>query len=299
MHQPEPLEPSRHTAGSDGDFDDLPDVPDAPDEPPPGGDGPMGSDDDAVKQIRRRVSPFGWLVILTVLGVGGGTGYYMLNAAIQESRDEREKEEGRIELSRILQQNLPEAQTAEQVRAVYNRYHSENVRMSARRILAGLRDPQAVPMLIDGLAFEGVARAQAALGLAEIGLPAAESAKARLLAVLPLTDPQRDRVEVAWALVVLNEPSAWPTVREMLEAGAHGFVEKTAGLGEFKKGLETIANGGTYFGPGVAALLRTVVANNSPASGVDDPHAGIPAGGDEPSAVGAQDGVFDPAVAAR
>ena len=33
---------------------------------------------------------------------------------------------------------------------------------------------------------------------------------------------------------------------------------------EFKKGLETVANGGTYFGPGVAALLRNVVANNNP-----------------------------------
>ena len=50
-------------------------------------------------------------------------------------------------------------------------------------------------------------------------------------------------------------------VREMLEAGAHGFVEKTAGLFEFKKGLETVANGGTYFGPAVAALLRNVVAH--------------------------------------
>jgi DNA-binding NarL/FixJ family response regulator len=58
-------------------------------------------------------------------------------------------------------------------------------------------------------------------------------------------------------------------VREMLEAGAHGFVEKTAGLSEFKKGLETIANGGTYFGPGVAALLRNVVANNTPTTGID------------------------------
>ncbi len=58
-------------------------------------------------------------------------------------------------------------------------------------------------------------------------------------------------------------------IREMLEAGAHGFVEKTAGLMEFKKGLETVANGGTYFGPGVAALLRNVVANNNPASGAD------------------------------
>jgi DNA-binding NarL/FixJ family response regulator len=58
-------------------------------------------------------------------------------------------------------------------------------------------------------------------------------------------------------------------VREMLEAGAHGFVEKTAGLAEFKKGLETVSNGGTYFGPGVAALLRNVVANNSPSTGAD------------------------------
>src|SRR5690606_5241249 len=38
-------------------------------------------------------------------------------------------------------------------------------------------------------------------------------------------------------------------IREMLESGAHGFVEKTAGLFEFKKGLETVAHGGTYFGP--------------------------------------------------
>lgn len=50
-------------------------------------------------------------------------------------------------------------------------------------------------------------------------------------------------------------------VREMLEAGAHGFVEKTAGLFEFKKGLHTVGRGGTYFGPSVAALMRDVVAN--------------------------------------
>jgi len=58
-------------------------------------------------------------------------------------------------------------------------------------------------------------------------------------------------------------------VREMLEAGAHGFVEKTAGLFEFKKGLETVANGGTYFGPAVAALLRNVVANPSASTSSD------------------------------
>jgi DNA-binding NarL/FixJ family response regulator len=58
-------------------------------------------------------------------------------------------------------------------------------------------------------------------------------------------------------------------VREMLEVGAHGFVEKTAGLVEFKKGLETVSRGGTYFGPGIAALLRSVVASKSPDSGIE------------------------------
>lgn len=52
-------------------------------------------------------------------------------------------------------------------------------------------------------------------------------------------------------------------VREMLECGAHGFVEKTAGLIELRKGLETVANGGTYFGPAISGLLRNVVANPS------------------------------------
>ncbi len=50
-------------------------------------------------------------------------------------------------------------------------------------------------------------------------------------------------------------------VREMLEAGAHGFVEKTAGFLDFKKGLSTIAAGGTYFGPSIADVLRKVVAH--------------------------------------
>jgi DNA-binding NarL/FixJ family response regulator len=58
-------------------------------------------------------------------------------------------------------------------------------------------------------------------------------------------------------------------VREMLEAGAHGFVEKTAGFNEFKKGLATIALGGTYFGPAVANVLRNVVANPSSGSSPD------------------------------
>jgi DNA-binding NarL/FixJ family response regulator len=55
-------------------------------------------------------------------------------------------------------------------------------------------------------------------------------------------------------------------IRGMLEAGAHGFVEKTAGFLEFKKGLATIALGGSYFGPAVASVLRNVVSNHDPSA---------------------------------
>lgn len=55
-------------------------------------------------------------------------------------------------------------------------------------------------------------------------------------------------------------------VRELLQAGAHGFVEKSAPLAELQKGIEIVAGGGSYFGPEVAQLLRDAVLNpNDPA----------------------------------
>jgi DNA-binding NarL/FixJ family response regulator len=61
-------------------------------------------------------------------------------------------------------------------------------------------------------------------------------------------------------------------VRELLQAGAHGFVEKSAPLSELKKGIDIVAHGGSYFGPEVARLLRDAVANpavaRSPTVGV-------------------------------
>jgi DNA-binding NarL/FixJ family response regulator len=50
-------------------------------------------------------------------------------------------------------------------------------------------------------------------------------------------------------------------VRELLQAGAHGFVEKAAPLSELRKGIEIVANGGSYFGPEVALLLREAMAD--------------------------------------
>jgi DNA-binding NarL/FixJ family response regulator len=52
-------------------------------------------------------------------------------------------------------------------------------------------------------------------------------------------------------------------VRELLQAGAHGFVEKSAKFSELRKGIQTVAEGGTYFGPAIATILRETVVNPS------------------------------------
>ncbi len=63
-------------------------------------------------------------------------------------------------------------------------------------------------------------------------------------------------------LIFSGYPSL-PLAREALKAGADGFVEKGAALDDLKKALDVVAQGGSYFGPLVARLLREAVANPS------------------------------------
>ena len=50
-------------------------------------------------------------------------------------------------------------------------------------------------------------------------------------------------------------------IRELLQCGAHGFVEKSAPLSELRKGIDIVSSGGSYFGPDVALLLRNAMAD--------------------------------------
>ena len=57
--------------------------------------------------------------------------------------------------------------------------------------------------------------------------------------------------------------SAYPSaglLHELLQAGALGFVEKSAPLSELKLGIQIVSNGGSYFGPEAARLLREALA---------------------------------------
>ena len=70
----------------------------------------------------------------------------------------------------------------------------------------------------------------------------------------------RDKIPETQVLIFSGYQSP-SLVRELLQAGAHGFVEKSAPLSELRKGIEIVANGGSYFGPEVALLLREAMAD--------------------------------------
>jgi DNA-binding NarL/FixJ family response regulator len=132
-------------------------------------------------------------------------------------------------------------------------------------------------MLVEILRLDNTYELVGEAGNGQVGLQLCLDAKPDIL-VLDAKLPGLNGVEVLRRLgkrlpnmrvLVFSGHENPVLVREMIEAGAHGFVEKTAGLFEFKKGLETVAGGGTYFGPAVAALLRNVVAHPGASSTPD------------------------------
>ena len=180
-----------------------------------------GNDDDEVRKINRRVSPVGKLIALLTLAGIGGTGFFIVKIAQEERAETQAQTEGRAALQRLLDdQNLNRSELPTKVREIYERYKaSEEVRMACRRLLAQVRDPQSVNIMIEGIRRRGNERRQAALAVAELGPQVAASAKDALMEALPTTDERVDRADVTWALVVLQESRAWDTVVRMLSEG--------------------------------------------------------------------------------
>lgn len=50
-------------------------------------------------------------------------------------------------------------------------------------------------------------------------------------------------------------------IKDMMEAGAHGYIEKSIALKELVNGINVISNGGTFFGPSSGELIRSFLTN--------------------------------------
>jgi len=67
--------------------------------------------------------------------------------------------------------------------------------------------------------------------------------------------------------------SAFPNrkvMRQMIEVGAHGLVQKSESLGILEQAIERVASGQTYYSPAISASLRDMMLNPEKAQAVNE-----------------------------
>lgn len=62
-------------------------------------------------------------------------------------------------------------------------------------------------------------------------------------------------------VLVFSGRASSANIRELLSAGAQGYVDKMDGFDEFKKALDIISGGGTFIGPKMASVMRSLIIN--------------------------------------
>jgi HEAT repeat protein len=164
------------------------------------GSGAGLTDEQAIKKIGRGTSTMGrFVTIALVLGTIGLAWMYIRSSEAYDHRMDGVNAAGKFGAG------SPEMMTA--LRAELQKTTYDDVKVRAIRNLGYFSDKEAVPILIKELDRGGIVRRAAALALAGIGSPAADTARPKLLQVLPKTDA-KDRPQVVWALAVLKEAGA-------------------------------------------------------------------------------------------
>jgi HEAT repeat protein len=167
------------------------------------------TDDETIKKINRRTSPFGRIVGTAIIVGAVGLGYWAYQSTASfETRMDAIEEAGK----------LPPEQMLPALREAYAKTSHEDVKERILLNLGAFRDEASVPLMVQALDEAGVVRRAAARALAHLGSPAADAAKPKLLEVLPKTDT-RDKPQVVWALAVLKEPAAVPDILKEFAAG--------------------------------------------------------------------------------
>lgn len=62
-------------------------------------------------------------------------------------------------------------------------------------------------------------------------------------------------------VLVFSEVCSRTVIRQAIEAGVDGFIEKDVELPELEKAIERVLMGETYFGPRIAELMRKIMSN--------------------------------------
>ena len=62
-------------------------------------------------------------------------------------------------------------------------------------------------------------------------------------------------------VLIFSEASSRSVIKQAIEAGVDGFIEKDVELRELEKALERVASGESYFGPRITEIMRKIMLN--------------------------------------
>lgn len=165
---------------------------------------------------------------------------------------------------------LPKAEQLPRWREWAASESSDELVQESLKQLAFAKDPAGVDLAIKALARPSEPiQSMAATCLSEYGLPMAEAAKGPLLQALPKAGPGA-KPQIAWALVVLGESSAFDKIMELYRAGHLSKVQRLGGGVAFDPekivkliDLDKLATFAGDESPAVRQLVATVLARNA------------------------------------
>jgi HEAT repeat protein len=168
-------------------------------------------------------------ILIAIALVIGGVVFAFMGA--HTATETLSKEAVNKEIEEI--QLLPKAEQIPRWRKWADEPNEPRLQQEAFIHLAWAKDAQSLPSIAKGLgALDHAVRGVAAMALVDFGSPAADPAKPLLLKALGEAT-SADKPQIAWALVVLKEPTAFDAVMGEYRLGHLAAIEKLDGYPAF------------------------------------------------------------------
>lgn len=207
------------------------------------------------------------VVAIVLLVVAAAAAVLFVAFGVEKDAEVLSPEKSAEEKKRILV--LPEQEQIAEFRKYAAGDQSPYLKEEALKRLAWANDPTGIDLAIAALQDpEQKIRSQAALALAEYGA-AAEKAKPALLEALKTAGPE-SKPQIAWALVVLKEPSAFTEIMALYRSGQLSKVQKLGGGLAFDPekivdliSIDQLASMHADESPAVRQLVATVLSREA------------------------------------
>ncbi len=206
-------------------------------------------------------------VILGIVVALGAIGVALVSLGVEKDAEKLGPDQAAEEEKRILVLPMQE-QIAE-----FRKYAASNIsphlKEESLKRLAWAKDPAGIDLAIAALKDpEQKIRSMAAAALSEYGSPAADKAKPMLLQALKEAGPE-SRPQIAWALVVLQEKSAFEEIMKLYRSGELSSVQRLGGGRAFDPNrlvelvtLDQLAALHADSSPAVRQLVATVLSRS-------------------------------------